>query len=51
MTAMRKRVPLRTDYLGLALGALSPSGVMYASHASGDVPSMILYRWGAGGWR
>jgi len=38
------RVPLFTDFYGLSMGALGEKGALYASPASKDSPSVLVYR-------
>jgi chromosome transmission fidelity protein 4 len=41
---VRRRVPLLTDFFGFNLGALGERGAFYASPASSDAPSTLVYR-------
>jgi chromosome transmission fidelity protein 4 len=41
---VRRRVPLLTDFFGFTLGALGERGAFYASPASSDAPSTLVYR-------
>ena len=41
---IRRRVPLLTDFFGFTLGTLGEAGALYASPASSDAPSTIVYR-------
>ncbi|KAL4519312.1 hypothetical protein Ndes2437B_g05172 [Nannochloris sp. 'desiccata'] len=41
---VRRRVPLLTDFFGFNLGSLGERGAFYASPASSDAPSTLVYR-------
>ena len=40
----RRRIPLLTDFFGFTLGSLGEHGALYASPASSDAPSTVVYR-------
>lgn len=44
ISRVKKRIPLLTDFFGFTLGSLGEEGAIYASPASADVRSTVVYR-------